>query len=226
MKISQHFEQYYYGPEGETLFFRPYPTKIGVNDPMFDLIYKRDENLDDRSLALVSAMISENYIDRILTLLLPKFKLDRQGAASTKISLLAAFEIIPGHLTTAARLLNQTRNEFAHHLDLTSFSNLDHHKPEITRSMRGLCKTRKITMRHADGEVRGLFEAMFQMATAGVRRYEENVRFYAEFTRTQQFMTAIEEVHLTDVRNHNNAFREALRQHQSAPNRDNPPATT
>jgi hypothetical protein len=223
-KLSEFLEQYYYGPEGETLFYRPYQRKIVVHDDLFDLIFSRDENLDERSLALVSAMISENYIDRILKLLLPTFELNRQGAASSKISLLAAFNIIPKHLTNAAVLVNKTRNEFAHNLNLTSFSELDHHKPEITRKMRDLCKSRKMAVHDTNSEIRTLFDVIFQMATAGIIRFEENVRFYAEFTRTPQFIKAIENIHSTEVRSHNNALMEALQAHQSAPIMDGPPA--
>ena len=89
LKLSDHFEAYYYGLEGETLFHKPYPTKLGIiaDNPLGPIV-ARDRNLDDRSLALVSAMISENYIDPMLKLLLPSFTLERQGSASMKINLL------------------------------------------------------------------------------------------------------------------------------------------
>lgn len=223
LKLSDRFEAYYYGTEGETLFHQPYPTKFGIiPDDSRDPIAARDGNLDDRSLALVSAMISENYVDRMLKLLLPTFTLNRQGGASMKINLLAAFGIIPKHLLTAAQLLNQTRNEFAHHLQLTSFAQLDNHKPMLTDAMRGLCKSRKILVGQGPDEVPRLFEVMFAMATTGVLHFEENVRFHTNFTRTMPFIKAIGEVQAAEVRQHNDTLLEALRLHQSAPNRDDP----
>jgi hypothetical protein len=229
LKLSDYLEAYYYGTEGETLFHQPYPTKFGkLHDNSRDPILARNKtpNQDDRSLALVSAMVSENYIDRMLKLLLPSFEFRREGAASMKISLLAAFAIIPKHLTSAAQLLNKTRNEFAHNLQLTSFAELDDHKPELTKSMRGLCKSRKILVPESSREVPELFEVMFKMATTGILYFEENVRFYTEFTRTLPFIKAIGEMQNVEVRRHNDALLEALRQHQSAPIRDEPPAVT
>lgn len=227
IKLSDYLEAFYYGTEGETLFHQPYPKKFGIlhddsRDPI--LARNKNQNQDDRSLALVSAMTSENYIDRMLKLLLPSFEFRREGAASMKISLLTAFNIIPKHLTNAAQLLNKTRNEFAHNLQLTSFAELDDHKPELTKSMRGLCKSRKIRVPGGTKEVPELFEVMFKMATTGILYFEENVRFYTEFTRTMPFIKAIGEMQNVEVRQHNDALVEALRQHQSAPIRDEPPA--
>jgi len=225
--LSDLLETLYHGKEGETLFHKPYPTKLGaVYDDSREPIRARNlkQNLDDRALALVSAMTSENYIDRMLKLLLPTFKSRREGAASTKINLLAAFNIIPRHLTTAAQLLNDTRNEFAHNLQLTSFADLDNEKPDLTKRMRGLCKSRKIDVPADENEVTELFEVIFRMATTGILYFEENVRFYTEFTRTMPFIKAIGDMQSDEVRQHNDTLLEALRLHQSAPNRDEPPA--
>lgn len=219
-KLSDFFEAYYYGKEGETLFWQPFPTKIVVHDNSLDLVFSRSDDLDDRSVALVSAMISENYIDRMLKLLLPSFSLDRQGAASKKIDLLTAFNIIPKHLTKAAQLLNQTRNEFAHHLKLTSFAELDNHKPSLTKAMRGLCQSRNLRVPQDSGEVSRLFEIIFQMATTGINRFEENVRFYTNYTRTQPFIKLIGDLQESEVRQHNQIFIDVLRQHQSSPKND------
>lgn len=224
LKLSDYLKTYYYGEAGETLFCEPYPTKIQLQqDSSRDLIVTRNESLDDRSLALVSAMISENYVDRMLKLLLPTFEAKREGAASMKINLLAAFNIVPTHLTTAADLLNKTRNQFAHHLDLTSFAGLDHHAPALVNRMRDLCKKRKIQIPQGPDEVNALFSVIFKLATTGILYYEENVRFYTEFTRTPGFIKTIGEIQSTDVKQHNEMLLEALRQHQSAPNRDDPP---
>jgi hypothetical protein len=224
MKLSEIVEQYYLGPEGETLFCSPYQRKIAVLDTSHDLIKKRKVNSDDRSFALVSAMISENYVDRILKLLLPTFALDREGAAARKINLLASFNIIPRHLTEAAMLLNKTRNAFAHNLDIATFSELDTHKSDLTKSMRSLCRLRKIPVESADVSV--LFEVIFKMATSGIVKYEENVRFYTNFIRTPAFIKVIGDIQSAEVKQHNEIMLEALRLHQSQPNRDDPPAVS
>lgn len=228
LKLSDYIESYYYGKEGETLFHVPYPQKFGkIGDNSRDLIMTRDlqeSSLDDRSLVLVSAMVSENYIDRILKLLLPTFKTDRAGGASDKINLLGAFNLLPRHLITATELLNKTRNQFAHNLMLSSFAQLDQHKPALIHGMRSICRTCHIQVGAGDNETKELFEVMFKMATTGIHYYEENVRFYTEFTRTMPFIKAIGEMQTAEVRSYNDALLEALRKHQSAPNLDDPPS--
>lgn len=226
MKLSDFFAQYYWGQEGETLFCRPFPTKFIACDATADLIKQRFPNADDRSFALVSAMISENYVDRIVKLLVPSFTFDREGAASRKINLLAAFNIIPRHLTEAASLLNKTRNAFAHNLQISSFAELDTHKPALTNSIRSLSRTRNIDVAGTKEEVPALFEVIFTMATSGIFRYEENVRYYTDFIRTPPFIQMIGQLQSAEVQRYNETMLEALRRHQSQPNRDIPPSVS
>jgi hypothetical protein len=83
---------------------------------------------DDRLLALVSALLVEEAIDTLLRELMPGYGklLENIGFTfSLKIDVLRALHLVPFRLIANADLIRKLRNEFAHYLEVDSFSSLD-----------------------------------------------------------------------------------------------------
>mgnify|MGYP001145943376 CR=1 FL=1 len=86
---------------------------------------------DDRLLTLVGALCVENALDKLLGALLPDYaSLSREGnrgrgiSMSLKIRIVRALAIIPVKFLDCCDLVASIRNEFAHNLALSEFSDL------------------------------------------------------------------------------------------------------
>ena len=115
------------GPEGESLFSTPL-MKFFRHNPLPELFRKVDGLEDDRLLAIVTALIVEDRIDAALRSFLPRYtRLTEKSefTFSLKIALLEGLGMIPSKLLNAATLVRKIRNEFAHDLEIQSFTQLE-----------------------------------------------------------------------------------------------------
>jgi hypothetical protein len=114
------------GVPGESLFDRPMHQYIREND--LPALFKNVEGMNDaRLLAVVTALLVEDRIDKLHTAFFPKYEklLGVQNYTfSMKITLLEALEFIPLRITRAAHVLRKVRNEFAHNLLIGKFEEL------------------------------------------------------------------------------------------------------
>jgi len=125
------------GPEGDTLFSQPFFAFTKENE--LPGLFQRVAGLDDhRLLALVTALIVEDRLDKILRAFCPRYKVltdQNEFTFSLKIRMLEALAFVPRHLTEAADIIRGIRNEFAHNLERTRLSQLN---PKYHRKMDGL----------------------------------------------------------------------------------------
>lgn len=217
MKLSDWLEQYIYGVPGETLFHKPFPHKVTEFDDAATLLKRMIDSGDQRAHAIVAALISETYVDRLLCLLLPSYPLEGEQA-TRKIKLLTAFEIIPKHLTEAADLLQRVRNKFAHHLEIASFDEFKDRFPKDVERLQSFAGRRGLRSRGLN-DVSLLFEDVTTVAIAGLKQYIENVRYYTSLIRSKEFIETLSDQHAVEHQNHLKIVLEALKAYQSAPRR-------
>jgi len=192
-KLSDIKKQYFNGPVGETLFsepFKDYPLQ-GNEDVVGTMLKKQFTSLDDRSYVLISAMISEQYVEELLSMLLPGFTVISDGtfmAAQAKIRLLAAFRVIPKALTQAASHVQAVRNAFAHKLEVETYGNLD---KKLIGKMKGLYAGRGIKTDAGPDDVKNLFWTMTYMATICLYSYRSTIEEYVRITRSTVFVGKI-----------------------------------
>jgi hypothetical protein len=194
--LSEIFDMYFNGEDGKTIFCQPFNRDLLEANDASALLKKVHDAGDDRSMVLVSAMVCEIYIDRLLSILLPKYNRLLDDSASftfsTKIKLLESFEIVPLHLTRAADLVRQVRNAFAHNLEVSLLSDVD---PKITRKLRGLYVERKIRTDAGPDDVSNLFAIVSYIATSVLYAYRENLRCFSAAVRAPAFVESLAAEH-------------------------------
>lgn len=195
--LEEFFEMYAYGEQGKTIFSRPFDRGVyDENSDPTNLLTKIFNTGDDRSKALVAAMVSESFIDGLLAILLPRY--DRlvsdtnNFTFSTKIKLLESFEIVPLHFTAAADLIRRVRNEFAHDLHLDSLTQIDE---KLVARLRTLYEQRKIRTDAGPDDVTNLFTSIVFLATNWLNFYRLNLESYARATRSPEFLLSLEDAH-------------------------------
>lgn len=208
MKLSELFDMYYNGPVGETIFSTPFTGfhTDSLPDDAVKMLKQLNATGDDRSKVLVSALVCEVYIDRLLGILLPGYKElieDKEFPLSRKIKLLRAFKIIPLHLTQAADLLRKVRNEFAHDLDIDSIEKIP---DKLKQALKGLYLARKIRMDGGPEDIKVVFMGIAQMATNSLYSYKECLTQFNRATRTHEFAVDLATKH----KRHNEAVRQKL----------------
>src|SRR5438046_1164518 len=112
------------GRPGESLFTKPFIRYVFENE--LPALFQKVEGMHDhRLLSIVTALIIENRVDKLLSAFLPRYGrllAAREYSFSMKINTLEALAFIPPLLTAVAHCLRKVRNEFAHHLDREDFS--------------------------------------------------------------------------------------------------------
>ena len=195
--LSEILDLYFHGEEGKTIFCKPFNRDLMEVDDASALLKKVHDAGDERSMVLVSAMVCETYIDRMLSILLPKYSRLLDDSASftfsTKIKLLESFEIIPLHLTRAADLVRQVRNEFAHNLEVSLLADID---PKIIRKLHGLYTQRGIRTEVGPDDLSNLFSVVSYIATSVLYAYRETLRSFSAAVRDPHFADALAAEHM------------------------------
>lgn len=109
------------GPGGETIFHRGFAS-LRPNE--LPILFKQVEDLHDhRLLALVTALIVEDRLDKLLAAFCPRYK-RRSFNYARKIEMLEALSLIPYKITDACKIVGSIRNSFAHNLDHTNYADV------------------------------------------------------------------------------------------------------
>ena len=129
--------QLFDGRAGDSLFSTPFLQFFRENE--LSPLFQKVERLDDhRLLAVITALVVENRVDRINAAFLPQYTRlieNSDFVFSTKIALLEALNFVPLYITMSAHCLRRIRNEFAHNLERETLNDL----PEkVINSMRPL----------------------------------------------------------------------------------------
>ncbi len=122
------------GPEHETLFHCLYVDILKTQDNDLCKIESRSnelleklENVDDRALAIVGAVIVEQSLDLMLSRLLPGIggqKDSQRRSFNSKLSLCFAAKICPDRILDGVQVINNARNLFAHSIEHKTFKDL------------------------------------------------------------------------------------------------------
>jgi hypothetical protein len=182
------------GKKGESLFSEPL-LRFFRENPIPELYRKTGTLSDDRLLAIVTALIVEDRIDAALGSFLPRYaKLTdkTEFTFSMKISLCEALAQVPPTLLSAATVIRKIRNEFAHNLDITSFSGV---KPPLVGALK---KLRADAFGALNDKLRGpkatLVEEYKDLAffcISGLDAYRENMAYLAKQISTPEFVEAL-----------------------------------
>jgi len=121
------------GPEGETLFWSAKAWLVAGSEGQIqarldEMWVHYSDVTDDRLLALVGALCVEASVDALLEAAAPGFaqcREDQDVTFSLKIKVARSLQLLPARILTGCDLVRQMRNEFAHHLDVKEFGQLD-----------------------------------------------------------------------------------------------------
>jgi hypothetical protein len=182
------------GRKGESLFSEPLLRYFREN-PLPELFSKTQSLNDDRLLAIVTALIVEDRIDAALSSFLPRYArlVDQTDFTfSMKISLVEALAQIPPMLTRAATIMRKIRNEFAHNLEITSFTQV---KPALMVDLKNL--RANIYGGVGDKFLEPLptlveeYKALAFVCITGLDAYRENMSYLAKHISTPDFIEAL-----------------------------------
>ena len=128
MSKEQKMSSIVEGPKGESIFSSPLHGMMDRTINELSALFKKTNGLeDDRLLSLVTALIVEERIDKLLITYLPRYSdllVSEDCSFTVKIRTLQALNLIPLHITEACHVLRLIRNDFAHQLTLTTFDDL------------------------------------------------------------------------------------------------------
>ena len=120
--------------KGEAVFNSPIPydreLDIQNTDKKLQIYMEHVAELkDDRLVALTADLLIENSIDNYLSAIMPEYKKEiskhyNNFTLSVKISIAKALRLSPIKLFENAVLINEIRNQFVHHVEIKTFSEL------------------------------------------------------------------------------------------------------
>lgn len=184
------------GVPGKSMFYF-LAFDIKEKNELPELFQKTKDLNDHRLLALVTALIIENRIDRILTILLPQYDAlsdSSDFSFSMKINLLKAFAIIPNELLAAAHILKRVRNEFAHHLEFTTFDQLP---PKIRSTLVGFrhevyqnWETQE-QRNAANTDIAKTFNDLSFYCIGGIDAFYPTVKRYVQLSRSNELVNHV-----------------------------------
>jgi len=191
--MSKEGKLLFRGEEGESLFTKPFISPPGERIFDQELFEKMRRTRDDRSLAIVSALVLEYCIDDLLQTWIPEYnKLaeNRDFTFSMKIDLLDAFKLVPHHILKCADCVRKIRNDFAHDLDLDSFEQIKQKNKNILKAMYEHLFGNSTSQGKSTRE---LFEKVAWVAIVGVCAYKPNIAILREVIQSNEFLEELEE---------------------------------
>jgi hypothetical protein len=177
------------GDKGSSLFYSPLLTlpDLTKSYDLPEFLQKIKKSGDDRSYALMSALVIENYLDRVLSVIIPDFKRfikDHEVSLSEKLDLLKSMQLIPIHLISCAHAARAVRNDFAHNLELNSFDNLSQNTKDKLRTAYDLIPVRRAYEELTTKEV---FDQVVFIAVSGFSIYLYSIALLFKVIRDPKF---------------------------------------
>ena len=176
--------------QGEALFIEPVATVLdGLKasaGPSYQIV---ESAKDDRSKAILRAIVVESNLDSILKIWLPGFdKLvedkGKELTFSMKISFLRSMNLIPEQILDAADRIRDVRNAFAHKLEINDLDQLD---GKIAGRLTSLYN--RIFGASADKTRRDHHDALIKFAVHGLRAYAANVQVLRNALISENFVS-------------------------------------
>lgn len=212
LKLSDIMKAQYEGLKGETIFAEPYVNLLDheAATKSRDTFVRLGAYKDDRSMALIAAMVCEAYIDRLLSSIMPGYvkniAKNSNFTFSSKIKILQAFDIVPRHLCKAADLVREVRNEFAHNLDIDALESID---PKIIDRLVSYTASRNVEYVSLK-DCRATYDFAVQCATSGLAGYLVNVRDFNSAVRQPDFESMLNTVNQQRRKVHIDAIMQHL----------------
>lgn len=186
------------GPAGETLFYHALEHVVVQHHPEFqaelDELWAHYKDIsDERLLALVGALCVERSIQGVLEALSPGFDRLQDDAAFTfslEIKTVRAMRIVPSRLLAACDLIRQIRNEFAHHLDKKTLSQLSSEKylNKVKAQVDAF-----YAKDHANADHGEIFKDLVSFTLLALSVYVKHVRRMREYLETAAFRLSFAE---------------------------------
>jgi hypothetical protein len=183
------------GEKGKSLFHMPLPLvqyQVDWNAEVPEFLQRIVKSADDRSSTVLSAIVVEYHLDRILSLIMQGFdrlSRDHDLGFAMKVDLLKALNLFPEHLLSYAIVIGKTRNKFAHSLSVDSLDQLDQDAKNLIKSTYYAISSRKKDPEKSLGDI---LREMVQITVMGIRSYESNVRLLVEIIRSPGFLEQLE----------------------------------
>ena len=180
----------FFAEKGESLFIEPVASILNeLKDsagPSYEIV---DSAKDERSKAILAAIVVESNLDSILKIWLPGFdKLvkdkNKDLTFSMKISLLRAMNLIPEHILEAADRIRDVRNAFAHKLEIKELNQLEQ---STEGRLTGLYN--RIFGSSPDNTLRDRHDALIKFAVQGLRAYAANVQLLRNALLAENFVS-------------------------------------
>lgn len=165
------------GREGDALFWWPF-SQYFREDELPSLFQKVSGLDDDRLIAIVTALLVEGRIDRLLGTFLPRYSRLTEATDFTfsmKINLLESLALIPPTITKAAHCLRKIRNEFAHDLDKINLENLPNKIINPLKTLRDEIYRGKEAPHPGERPLKEVFRQVTFFCTVGLDAYVVNV---------------------------------------------------
>ncbi len=147
-------------------------------------LFKKVEGLNDhRLLAIVTHLLMDNRLEKILRSYFDQYDHIKKFTDSQKLNVLAAANLIPSDVIAAARCVLRIRNAFAHNLKVTTFDDLP---PETIADLK---KCREQVGTPVPGET--LDQIYHQVAFSSVvvlDIYEPSVSVWSRKVRSKKFI--------------------------------------
>ena len=181
------------GKKGESLFHEPLMRFFREN-PIPELLGKTSSLKDDRLLAIVSALVIEDRLDKALSSFLPRYeRLNDSGFnVARKIALMDALALIPSRILDVASLFQKIRNEFAHNLDLEFFEDL---APKFITSVKDNHHDILSALSASDNKADSTFTEKYKFlgffCVVGLDSYCENLSYLRTHIETPEFIEAL-----------------------------------
>jgi len=177
------------GDRGKTLFSSPLVNLFDITKS-YDLpefLQKIKKSGDDRSYALMSALVLENYLDRVMSVIIPDFKKfikDHEVSLSEKLDLLKSMQLIPAHIISCSHAARAIRNDFAHNLELDSFNNLSQSTKDKLRAAYDLIPVRIV---YEERTTKEIFDEVVFVAVSGLSIYLISIAILFKMIRDPKF---------------------------------------
>lgn len=184
------------GEKGESLFIEPFFDKLkGSLEETFELphLFRRIEKAgDERSLAIMTALIVENRVDEILRVFMTGYDdlaKNKDFTMSMKTGLLSAMRMFPKHIIACADVVRQIRNDFAHNLEKESFDNVERkYLDKLSALFTGIYGKEESGKKTAHEKFKGIA----YIAIFGLHLYKRNVQMLWKVVTSHQFAEELE----------------------------------
>lgn len=186
------------GEIGESLFVEPFSDTLKKTlDETFEVheLFKKTGSAgDERSLAVIAALIIENRLDHILRALMPNYEeVALRWTPSLKRSVLSAMRICPQHIIDCAHCVQQIRNDFAHDLNRDAFDKVEpKYLTKLSYLFHGLYGSEEAKIKSH----REKFMGVAYVAFYGLELYTRNVEvLMSEITNTDFLKSLQDKAH-------------------------------